>query len=52
MINTLKLSGYIEFDEKTKMIFMDKISRAAYIISKGIDTDLQLIGCICSLCAI
>ncbi|AYV78285.1 MAG: replication factor C small subunit [Edafosvirus sp.] len=49
MINTLKLANYIEFDEKTKIMFMDKISRAAYIISKGIDTDLQLIGCVCSL---
>lgn len=46
MFNTIKLSDQLEFSEDTKIRLMDHISKASYIISKGVDTDLQLSGCV------
>jgi replication factor C subunit 2/4 len=45
MTNTLKLADYT-IDESIKIKLLGKVSKASYIISRGIDSDLQLIGCI------
>lgn len=52
MINTLKSSKIVEIDERTKINFMTEISKTCLIISKGVDTPLQLTGCIASMCMI
>jgi replication factor C subunit 2/4 len=49
MINTLKLDDFIDLTDDTKIKYMDRISHTAYIISKGLDTNVQLIGCIAEL---
>jgi len=49
MINTIKLSEHLEFNEATKIKLMEHVAKTAYIISKGIDTNLQLSGCIASM---
>lgn len=50
MINTLKSSKIDEIDEATKIDYMREISKTCLIISKGVDTPLQLTGCITSMC--
>jgi DNA polymerase III delta prime subunit len=49
MINTIKLSDHLEFNEKTKIQLMEHVAKTAYIISKGVDTNLQLAGCIAAM---
>jgi len=49
MSNTLKLSDYKEIDESTKLKILTEISKTSYNISQGVDTELQLIGCISSI---
>lgn len=50
MFNTLKNLDPKIFNEETKIRFMEQISKTCLVISKGIDTDLQLTGCIAFLC--
>ena len=50
MVNTLKSSNIKEIDEVTKIKYMSEIGRASLIIRKGVDTPLQLTGCIAKLC--
>ena len=49
MSNTLKLSGYNGMDEAIKLKVLCEVSKTSYNISRGVDTDLQLIGCISSI---
>ena len=51
MINTLKSIDIKEIDEKTKIKYLEEISRTALVISRGVDSPLQLTGCLCKLCA-
>ena len=46
MINVLKLNIVPGFSEEDRNYIMRKISNTAYIISKGINTDLQLYACV------
>lgn len=46
MKNTIKLDNISELTEKDKVEFLDAISESTYIVSQGMDTDLQLYGCI------
>lgn len=46
MINVLKLSKFDTFTEKDKIYILRKVCSTAYIISKGINTDLQLYSCV------
>lgn len=50
MFNTLKTAKVQGIDESTKIKFMEEISRTYLIISKGVNSPLQLTGCICSMC--
>ena len=52
MINTLKLSTFNDIDELTKIIYMKKISKTCLIVAKGINTPLQLTGCVADLCSL
>lgn len=49
MFNTIKLMENTEFSEDTKLKLLDHVSKTAYIISKGIDTNLQITGCIAGM---
>jgi replication factor C subunit 2/4 len=49
LLNIKTLSNTI-LDEKIKIIFMDKISKSLFIMSKGLDTSIQLTALISSLC--
>lgn len=50
MINTIKSSKLTEIDEKTKIKFFTEISNTCLNISKGMDSPLQLTGCIAAMC--
>jgi replication factor C subunit 2/4 len=50
MVNTIKNINKNIIDEDTKIKYMDEISRACLIISMGMNTPLQLTGCIAALC--
>jgi replication factor C subunit 2/4 len=50
MINTFKTTNINEIDEETKIKFLIEIHRTAHIISRGLDTPLQLTGCIANIC--
>ena len=50
MLNTLKNIGVNIIDEKTKIMYMEEISKTCLNISKGINTPLQLTGCVAALC--
>jgi replication factor C subunit 2/4 len=50
MLHTLKNINNNIMDEKTKIKYMEEISKACLIISKGLNTPLQLTGCIAALC--
>jgi hypothetical protein len=50
MVNTLKSPNMIEIDEKIKIEYMKEISHASLIITKGVETPLQLTGSIAKLC--
>lgn len=50
MINMLKNAQLTSIDEETKIKYMEEISKACLIISKGMNTPLQLTGAICALC--
>lgn len=50
MINTLKSMKIDGIDEKTKIYYLTEISKACMIINRGMNTPLQLTGCIASLC--
>jgi len=50
MVNTLKDMNTDIFDEATKMKYMEEVGKTCLIISKGINTPLQLSGCIAALC--
>ena len=51
MINTLKTLQLKEIDENTKIKYIKDICETCLIISKGVDTPLQLTGCIAALCS-
>ena len=50
MIETIKTTKQDEISEKIKINFMNEISKTCLIISSGIDSALQLTGCICKMC--
>jgi len=50
MIYTLKNISDKVIDEKTKILFLEEIGRTSLVISRGMNTPLQLTGCIASLC--
>lgn len=50
MINTLKDMDNSIFSEQVKIKYITEVSKSSLIISKGINTPLQLSGCIASLC--
>ena len=50
MLNTLKNINPNIIDEHTKIKYMEEISKACLVISKGMNTPLQLTGCIAALC--
>lgn len=50
MINTLKTLDSSIINEHMKIKYMEEISKACLIISKGLNTKLQLTGCIAALC--
>lgn len=50
MINTLKNIDKNIINEKIKVLYMEEISQACLVISKGISTNLQLDGSIAALC--
>lgn len=50
MMSTLKDMNNDIFDETTKMQYMEEVGKACLVISKGINTPLQLSGCIAILC--
>ena len=50
MVNTIKNIDKNILDEGTKIKYMDEISKTCLVISKGMNTPLQLTGCIASLC--
>lgn len=50
MINTLKTLNKDIFDEKTKIRYMEEITRTCLVISKGLNSELQLDGAIAFLC--
>jgi replication factor C subunit 2/4 len=50
MITFLKSYTNLDLPEPLKINYLDKIGKTAYIVSKGIDSQLQLTGCICSMC--
>lgn len=50
MIDTLKSPIMSKLDENVKIKFMKEISKTYLVINKGVDTDLQLTGCIARLC--
>lgn len=50
MINTIKSSKITEINEATKIKFLREICNTCLNISKGIDTPLQLTGCIAAMC--
>jgi replication factor C subunit 2/4 len=50
MFNTLKVLEINEIDEMTKIKYMTEISKTSQIITKGVNTSLQLTGCIAELC--
>lgn len=49
MFNTLKLTEQLNFSEETKIKLMDHVAKAAYVVSKGVDTNLQLSGCVAGM---
>ena len=50
MINTIKFMDDKLIDNSLKIKYMEEISKACLIISRGINTPLQLTGCISALC--
>jgi len=50
MIRTLKLPICVNMDESEKIKLLSVICESAYNISKGVDTDIQLVGCIADMC--
>ena len=50
MINTLENAQIPNIDEKTKIQYLKEISKTCIVINKGLNTPLQLTGCILSLC--
>jgi DNA polymerase III delta prime subunit len=49
MCSTLKLADFNLISEADKIKLLGKVSKTSYIISRGIDTNLQLAGCIASI---
>ena len=61
MINVLKLSKFIDkgdqksnsidskLSEAEKMYMLSKVSNTAYVISRGINTDLQVYACVAGI---
>jgi replication factor C subunit 2/4 len=51
MVSTLK-SPILkdDIDEPTKIKFMEKVGKACLVITKGVNSPLQLTGCIASMC--
>lgn len=52
MINTLKNIDKTIINEKIKIQYMDEISKACLVISRGMNTHLQLNGAVAALCKI
>lgn len=50
MIDTLKIVEDQEFDDKTRIRFMNEVAMTSIIISRGVNTPLQLTGCIAKMC--
>jgi len=50
MINLLKSSNVDEFTEETKIKYLNEICKTSLVISKGIDSSLQITGVLAKLC--
>ena len=50
MIYTLKNIDKTILDERTKILFMEELGRSSLVVSRGINTPLQLTGCLAALC--
>lgn len=50
MIETLKNMEKDKIDEKTRIRYLDEVCRACVIISSGLNSPLQITGCIAALC--
>lgn len=48
MIKALRLSD--KLNEKTKVVYLEQVSRTAIAVSKGVSSKIQIIGCIANLC--
>ena len=51
MANVLKIYELKELSEETKIWFLEKIARSSYIISKGLDSELQLSNLAIAMCS-
>jgi len=51
MINTIKAHNFNIIDEETKIKFLNEICATSIIVNRGIDTPLQLSGCVAKLCS-
>jgi replication factor C subunit 2/4 len=49
MMNTLRLAAYYDISEEDKIKLSNKVAKATNIISRGVDTNLQLTSCIASI---
>jgi len=52
MKNILKIDSLQELSNDTKIKYMIEIGKTAIKISRGVDSPLQLTGCVCKLCHI
>lgn len=50
MIYSLKHNSLISITEEKRIYYINKIAKTYFYISQGIDTPLQLVGCIAKLC--
>ena len=50
MMYTLKNIDKNIIDEHTKIKFMEEIGKTSLVVSRGMNTPLQLTGCIAALC--
>lgn len=49
MINVIKTYKLLDLNEEYKIKYLNTICNRTYIVSNGIDTDLQLVACICDM---
>ncbi len=49
MMNCIKLDNELKLSEHKKIAYLDEISHTLYNISKGVSTELQMVGCLINL---